>query len=155
MATITSAGTGSGLDINGIVTQLVAAEKAPADKRLTAHDAVVQAKLSTLAIVKSSVAEFQTSLSSLKSLSGFQSKTAVVGNTALLSATTSSAAKAGQHSVNVTKLAQSQKLASKSFASANATVGTGTLHIDFGAYSADGETFTSKKSGIKIGRAHV
>jgi flagellar hook-associated protein 2 len=66
MAGIQAPGVGSNLDVNSIVTQLIAAEKAPAEKRLANEEALVQARLSTLGIVKSSFADFQTSIRSLR-----------------------------------------------------------------------------------------
>ncbi len=142
MAGIQAPGVGSSLDINSIVSQLVAAEKAPVEKRLANDEALTQARLSTLGIVKSSVSDFQTAISSLTSLSSFQSKTISIGNESLFSASASSAAKPGQHSVEVTKLAQAQKLASPRFTSTTDSVGTGTLHIKFGTYDSGLNTFT-------------
>ncbi|MDZ4152533.1 flagellar cap protein FliD N-terminal domain-containing protein, partial [Methylicorpusculum sp.] len=75
MAGIQAPGVGSNLDINSIVTQLVSAEKAPTEKRLNSDEALAQARLSTLGIVKSSVSDFQSSIRALASLSAFQSKT--------------------------------------------------------------------------------
>ncbi|MCD2449096.1 flagellar filament capping protein FliD [Methylicorpusculum oleiharenae] len=142
MAGIQAPGVGSNLDINSIVTQLVSAEKAPTEKRLNSDEALAQARLSTLGIVKSSVSDFQSSIRALTSLSAFQSKTVSIGNEKLFSATVSSAAKAGQHSVEVKQLAQAQKLASKSFADSSASVGSGTLTIQFGSYDKDLNEFT-------------
>ncbi|MDO8845567.1 MAG: flagellar filament capping protein FliD [Methylicorpusculum sp.] len=142
MAGIQAPGVGSNLDINSIVTQLVAAEKAPTEKRLNSDEALAQARLSTLGIVKSSVSDFQSSIRALASLSAFQSKTVSIGNEKLFSATVSNAAKAGQHSVEVKQLAQAQKLASKSFAGSSANVGSGTLNIQFGSYDEDSNLFT-------------
>jgi flagellar hook-associated protein 2 len=141
MAGIQAPGVGSNLDVNSIVTQLIAAEKAPAEKRLANEEALVQARLSTLGIVKSSFADFQTSIRSLASVSAFQSKTASVANESLFSATVSSAAKAGQYSVEVEALAQAQKLVTKTFTNSTATVGTGTLHIKFGSYDSQSNQF--------------
>lgn len=141
MAGIQAPGVGSNLDVNSIVTQLIAAEKAPAEKRLANEEALVQARLSTLGIVKSSFADFQTSIRSLASVSAFQSKTASVANESLFSATVSSAAKAGQYSVEVEALAQAQKLVSKTFTNSTTTVGTGTIHIKFGSYDSQSNQF--------------
>ena len=141
MAGIQAPGVGSNLDVNSIVTQLIAAEKAPAEKRLANEEALVQARLSTLGIVKSSFADFQTSIRSLASVSSFQSKTASVANQNLFTATVSSAAKAGQYSVEVEELAQAQKLVSKTFSDSTTTVGTGTLHIKFGSYDSQSNQF--------------
>lgn len=141
MAGIQAPGVGSNLDVNSIVTQLIAAEKAPAEKRLANEEALVQARLSTLGIVKSSFADFQTSIRSLASVSSFQSKTASVANESLFGATVSSAAKAGQYSVEVEALAQAQKLVSKTFTNSTTTVGTGTIHIKFGSYDTQSNQF--------------
>ena len=141
MAGIQAPGVGSNLDVNSIVTQLIAAEKAPAEKRLANEEALVQARLSTLGIVKSSFADFQTSIRSLASVSAFQSKTASVANESLFGATVSSAAKAGQYSVEVEALAQAQKLVTKTFTNSTTTVGTGTLHIKFGSYDSQSNQF--------------
>lgn len=142
MAGIQAPGVGSNLDINSIVTQLVAAEKAPTEKRLANEEALVQARLSTLGIIKSSVSEFQSAIRGLASVSAFQSKTSSVANESLFSVSVSSAAKAGQYSVEVENLAQAQKLASKTFANSTDSVGTGTLHIKFGSYDGDTNIFT-------------
>ena len=142
MAGIQAPGVGSNLDINSIVTQLVAAEKAPVENRLASEEALAQARLSTLGIVKSSVSDFQSSIRALSSLTAFQSKTASVSNEQLMSVSVSNAAKAGQYSVEVKQRAQAQKLATKTFTAGATTVGTGTLHISFGTYDSDTNLFT-------------
>lgn len=142
MAGIQAPGVGSNMDINNIVSQLVSAERAPAEKRLASEEALAQARLSTLGIVKSSVAEFQSAIRTLASASSFQSKITTVANERLFSATVSSAAKAGQYSVEVRQLAQAQKLVSKTFDGVSAAVGTGTLHIKFGSYDSGTNQFT-------------
>lgn len=142
MAGIQAPGVGSNLDINSIVTQLVAAEKAPTENRLASNEALVQARLSSLGLVKSSLSDFQTAVRSLSTTTAFQSKSVSISNQSLFTATVSSAAKPGRYSVEVSSLAQSQKLVSKTFTGAAATVGTGTLHIQFGNYDSDSNTFT-------------
>jgi flagellar hook-associated protein 2 len=142
MAGIQAPGVGSNLDVNSIVTQLVAAEKAPTEKRLASNEALVQARLSSLGLVKSSLSEFQTAVRSLSLSTAFQSKSVNIANDSLFTATVSSAAKPGRYSVEVSSLAQSQKLVSKSFNGTATTVGTGTLHIEFGSYDSGTNTFT-------------
>jgi flagellar hook-associated protein 2 len=142
MAGIQAPGVGSNLDINSIVTQLVAAEKAPTEKRLASNEALVQARLSSLGLVKSSLSEFQTAVRSLSLSTAFQSKSVSIANESLFTATVSSAAKPGRYSVEVSNLAQSQKLVSKPFNGTATTVGTGTLHIEFGSYNSGTNVFT-------------
>lgn len=142
MAGIQAPGVGSNLDINNIVTQLLSAERKPAETRFASQEALVQARLSTLGIVKSSVSDFQSALRGLNSLTAFQSKTASVGNDRLFSTTVSSAAVAGSYSVEVKQLAQGQKLATKSLADTSSVIGGGKLTISFGTYDGDTNVFT-------------
>ena len=78
MATITSTGIGSGLDVNALVTQLVAAERAPADKRLTQTDAKLTTEFTALSRLKAAMAAFQGSLAGLKTASALNVRTAKV-----------------------------------------------------------------------------
>lgn len=146
MAGIKASGIGSGLDINSMVTQLRTAEETPTKNRLDKQEATVQAKLSTLGIVKGSITDFQTAVKTLSSPATFQSKTATVSNSTLFSATTTNAAKAGQYTVAVEQLAQAQQLASGTFSNSTSVVGTGTLHFEFGTYSAGNTAFTANAS---------
>lgn len=152
MAGIQAPGVGSNLDVNSIVTQLISAEKAPTETRLANEEALIQARLSTMGIVKSSVADFQSAIRGLSTVTAFQSKTVSIANSSLFSATVSSAAKAGQYSVEVEDLAQAQKLASKSFTNSTSTIGTGTLHIQFGSYDSGSNLFTenTEKDSLDI-----
>jgi len=52
MAGLSSPGLGSGLDINGLVTQLVAAEKAPAQAQITRSQTATVTSLSALGQLK-------------------------------------------------------------------------------------------------------
>ncbi len=66
MASVTSTGIGSGLDINSLVTQLVAAERAPADKRLTNTDAKLTAQLTAVSAPKGALAGLQGAVNGLE-----------------------------------------------------------------------------------------
>jgi flagellar hook-associated protein 2 len=134
--TITSNGTGSGLDVQGIVQKLVAAEGAPQSTRLDAAEASAQAKLSALGSLRSALSSFQDSLAKVKDLTTFQGRTVVLSSEEFLSATASSTAVPATYSVEVEQLAQAQKLQSTSFPSSSTVVGTGTLTITSG-----GKTF--------------
>ncbi len=110
--TITSNGTGSGLDVQGIVQKLVAAEGAPQSSRLDAAEADVQAKLSALGSLRSALSSFQDSLAKVKDLTTFQGRKVVLSSEEFLSATASSTAVPASYSVEVEQLAQAQKLQS-------------------------------------------
>jgi len=132
MATITAAGIGSGLDVNGILDKIVTAERTPTENRLNLKEAKLQAELTAFGTLKSSVSTFQSSLGKLSDPSLFNSSSVTVSNPDVLTASTSSVAQSGSYSVEVTSLAQSHTLASTEFSSLDAVVGTGTLTFNFG-----------------------
>ena len=135
MAGISSLGIGSGLDLNGLVSKLMEAERLP----LTALDKKevdFQAKLTAYGTLKGAYASFQTAAAGLSSTSKFNTTKASVADATVVSATTSSIARPGSHSIEVSTLAQSHKIASSAFEDPASSVGTGTLTIDFGTYAA-------------------
>ena len=134
---ITSTGIGSGIDVGGIVSQLVAAEGQPARNRLDRREAQTQATISALGGLKSSLNEFQSALGGLKDLDAFQARKATSGDSSIFTATADETASAGSYQIEVAQLAKGEKQASGYFASADATVGTGTLTFDVGGNSFD------------------
>ena len=137
MPAITSAGLGSGLDIEGLVSKLVAAEGQPASVRLNTKEAKLQTDLSALGSLKGALSAFQTSVQGLKDVSAFQARTAISSNTDLFTVSADSSAVAGSFSIKVEQLAQSAKMRSGDFTSDTAVPGAGTLAIGLGASSFD------------------
>ena len=135
MPAITSAGLGSGLDIEGLVSKLVAAEGQPASLRLNTKEAKLQTDLSALGSLKGALSAFQTSVQSLKDVSAFQARTATSSNTDLFTVSADSSAVAGSFSIKVDQLAQSAKMRSGDFTSDAAVLGAGTLAIGLGTGS--------------------
>lgn len=134
---ITAAGIGSGLDIESLVSQLVAAEGQPAINRLDSQEAKLQANLSAFGSLKSALSNFQTAVQSLQTDSSFQGRKAASSNTELFTASASTQATQGQYDIEIEQLAQAAKLTSNSgdFAETSDVVGTGTLTINFGSES--------------------
>ena len=145
MASISSLGIGSGLDLNGLLDQLVEAERAPTTNRLNLKEAEVQASISAFGSLKSSLSEFQTTLQDISSLTEFQSRTATSSNDDIFTATAGGDAAVGVTNINVLNLAESHKLASADFADSETVVGTGTLKIEAG-----GSSFTINVSDGKL-----
>ncbi|MBK7543548.1 MAG: flagellar filament capping protein FliD [Candidatus Competibacteraceae bacterium] len=149
MATITASGMGSGMDINGLVTQLMAAERQPATQRLDRKEAALQTKISAIGNFKSALSTFRSALSGLKDANTFQATAkAAVANDKLFTASASTGAPAGSYSVKVDQLAQAQRLATSAdqrFKSLTDEVGTGTLTFQFGSYGGTeaSPTFTA------------
>ena len=138
MPTITSSGVGSGLDVNGIVSQLVAADRGPEDQRIALQQAKADAQISAFGSLQGAMSSLQTSVAAIKSVSAFQTRTATSSNTDEFTATATSTAAAGSYSIEVTSLASAHKLSSNAFVGgANAVVGTGTLTIAVGTQSFD------------------
>ena len=136
MPSVTALGISSGLDIASLVTQLVAAERAPTQSRLDIREAGTLSKLSALGSIKGALAAFQNTLEPLTELGSFQGRTATSTNSEVFTATASADAIAGRYSIEVTSLASAHKLRSSAYATADMAVGTGTLTL-----SAAGETF--------------
>ena len=132
MASITSTGIGSGLDISGLVQQLVAAEGAPVEARLAGREARAQAKLSAFGSLKSALSEFNDKLDVMKDVTKFLARKASSGNEDLFTVTASETALPASYSIEVAQLAQAQKLTSGAFTDPDTVIGTGTLHITVG-----------------------
>lgn len=159
--TISSPGIGSNLDVNSIITQLMAIESQPLTT-FAKKEAAFQAQLSAYGSVKGAMSSFQGTMSSLASLTKFQGYTANSADTAIVAAGAANSAVAGSYSIEVTALAQAQKLTAAGQASTTAAIGSGattTLTFDFGTiagtldtgtgtYNA-GATFTSNGAGTK------
>ncbi|MGR9099974.1 MAG: flagellar filament capping protein FliD [Gammaproteobacteria bacterium] len=132
---ITASGIGSGLDIDNLIAQLVAAEGRPKVTVLNKREFELQADLSALGTLKGALSDFLAQVKKLGELSSFQSRSAVSGNTELFTAVAGSSAVPGSYDIEVLQLAASAKLQSGDFASESEAVGTGTLTISLGSES--------------------
>lgn len=135
MAGITAAGLGSGLDIESLILQLVAAEGQPASLRLSTTEAKLQADLSAFGTLKSALSTFQTSVQALKDLSSFQARKTTSSHTDLFTVSADSSAVVGSFSIKVDQLAQAAKMRSGDFTADTAVLGAGTLAIGLGSSS--------------------
>ena len=135
---ISSAGIGSGLDVQSLVTQLVAAERSPAESRLGRQESTTRSTLSALSIFKSTMSGLQTAVNALKGgTSALDKLTISSSKPELFTASTSTGAAAGSFGVEVLNLAAVSKINSDVYASADAVVGNGTVTISVGAESFD------------------
>ncbi|RTL57758.1 MAG: hypothetical protein EKK46_02155 [Rhodocyclaceae bacterium] len=140
--TLSSAGLGSGLDVNGIVSKLMAIERQPIDK-IDTQTGVVQAEITAYGSLKSALSTFQTSIQSLTNASTYSATKATASDSTQFTVTSDSTAGVGNYSIQVQKLAKAEKLQSAAFSSATDSVGTGTLTFDFGTYTTDSSGNTS------------
>lgn len=141
--TISSAGVGSGLDVNSIVTQLMAIEQQPL-KALDTKQAEYQAQLSAYGQLQGALSSFQSAMQGLSTASQFNAVTAMPSDSTVASASATSTAIPGSYAINVSTLAQAQQLASSALASTTTVVGTGTLTFQFGTWN--GSSFSANAS---------
>jgi flagellar hook-associated protein 2 len=134
VATISSPGLGTNLDVKTIVSQLMSVERQPL-AQLEKREASHQAKLSAFGSLKSALSTLQSAAQTINLSSTFSSVKASVADSTSLNATTSGSAVAGTYDIEVKSLAQSQKLVSGGYADRTTVVGSGTIKINFGAYS--------------------
>jgi flagellar hook-associated protein 2 len=146
VTTISSAGIGSGLDVNSIITQLMAVESQPLTD-LQTKATTIQSTVSEYGKIKSDVSAMGDLASQLADPTTWNQTTSSSSDPAV-SATTN-AATAGSYTVEVQKLASVQTIASASQA-ATAPVGAGTLHIELGTWGANQTTFTPNSAATAV-----
>src|SRR5450830_479727 len=148
---ISSAGIGSGLDVNSIVSSLMAIEQKPLTA-VTKQKTAYQTQISAYGTMTSALSSFQTAVHALSTASSFNAQTVTSGNPSAFTATANGSSTIGNYAVTVNQLAASQKLASTGFANVTdvaATAGT-TLTIAFGTYTAGTNTFTANAAKANI-----
>lgn len=146
---LSSPGIGSGLDVNGLVSQLMALEQRPLTL-INGKEAKLQAQLSAYGSLKGALSSFQSAVSALASPARFTAAKASVADGTLLSASAAASAPAGSHSIEVQTLAQAQKLKSGTFVNLDDAIGSGTLTIQYGTYSGGNFTLNPDKSAQTI-----
>lgn len=127
MATISSPGIGSGLDVKSIITQLMALERQPL-KQLETAETKIQSQISEVGKIKSALSKFR-DLSAKLASTDFWKTTTGTSSSSAVSITTSSTASPAQFEVSVGTLAKAQTIAAPAVASSTATLGSGTLTI--------------------------
>ncbi|WP_370262597.1 flagellar filament capping protein FliD [Limnobacter sp.] len=149
MASISSAGIGSGLDIEGIIGSLMAAERIPLSK-VKQERTQINTKISIYGVIKSSLSQLQTAAQKLTSVSNLNPLKATSTDDKLISATASSASAKGTYNISVSQLAKAQSVAAPSVASNDTAIGTGSLTITLGSYNAGTNTFTDNASKTPV-----
>ncbi len=106
---ITTSGIGSGIDIESLVTKLIAAEGQPASNRINKKEATWTADLSAYGSLKSALSNFQSAVKSLNDPADFLGRTSTSSNTEVFSATADETAVPGKYDIEVIQLAESTK----------------------------------------------
>jgi flagellar hook-associated protein 2 len=140
MAGIQASGVGSGLDINGLVTQLVSAENASRSAPILRRETAATTKISALGTLKGALSAFKGALTPLRNLDVFSVRKATSEDATRFTATASSKAAAGSYDVEVIRLASAHRLASNPYLTGSTTaIGYGSLAITVGDESFDVE----------------
>jgi len=127
MGLITSAGLGSGLDVESIIEALVNAERAPKENSLNLLEVQTNSQISGLGKLKSALSTLQDSLENLTN-ANFNARTATVADGSQLSVTAKSTATSGTFDVDIIQSAQFTEYSTGTIAGDSATVlGDGNL----------------------------
>ncbi len=144
MSTISSAGIGSGLDVASIVSKLMAVERQPITN-LQSSQTTIKSQISALGTLKSLLSTLQTSAESFSTAKKMLTLAGTIADSSVASAAVTNSAVEGSYSLEVTKLATQNKLASGSFTSSTTSLGSGagSITIDFGTVNAGTGAFTT------------
>lgn len=147
-------GIGSGIDIDSIVSSMVAAERAPKETQLSNLEKKTTTQITAVGALKSAIGDFQTALTALNKSEQFQARSATSSKTDLVGVTASTTAGAGSYQVEVEQLATSSKVALaavKNSADAPARFASGTLDISLGV---PGAPPTKESLSITVGESN-
>ena len=157
MGTITT-GTGliSGIDIAGLIDQLIALETKPitlTEKR----NAVLTAQQTALQDVNSKLLGLKFNVDGLTGATTFNATTASTSNESVLTVTSGAGAVPGNYSFTVDKLVSSQQVLTKGFKDTDTTsLGTGTLTFEKGNARLDSKTTLSDlNAGLGVQRGLI
>ncbi|WP_312046517.1 flagellar filament capping protein FliD [Erwinia sp.] len=137
MASVSSLGVGTSLDLDSLYTSLETAEKTKLTT-ITKQQSTYNSQLSSYSKLQSSMAALETAAAALTKPAAF-SATAVTSTNTAFTATTSATASTGDYSVNVTQIAKAQTLMSGSFSSNSTALG--------GTTSGNSRTLTIAQGG--------
>ncbi|WP_278800155.1 flagellar filament capping protein FliD [Marinobacter nauticus] len=160
MANISALGIGSGVLNSDLVDQLVEAERAPTENRLDTRTQKAELLISAYGTLKSAITELRLPMRQLSAPDNLKAFSATSSNEDVSVTVDSTKASRGTYNVNVLSLAQSQSLASSTFADRDSTsVGTGSFTISSGDKSAtltiDGSNNTLQGLADEINEAGI
>lgn len=149
MATLSSPGIGSGLNVTSIVRQLVALERRPIEL-LQAQASTIQTRLSSFGLLQSYATNVRDIADKLSKPDFWTATAATSSDSTAVAVTSTTTAAAGSYVVEVSQLAKAQNLASKAYATSSSVVGSGILHIELGSWNAALTTFTADATKVPV-----
>lgn len=150
MASITSAGIGSGLDVESIISGLMSIERSKLN-RLESRVRAYDADISAYGKVKSAVSSFKSTMNGLKYASDFEVYKAKSADEDVFTVTADDSASKGSYDILVTQLAEAHKLKTSTGFASTDTFSTGTLDITAGggSFSVDITSSDNTLEGIR------
>lgn len=137
---VSTLGAGSGINTSQLAEQLAAAQFATRIDQLSAKNEKLTAQISSASNLKSLMSTLSSSIGSLVR-TGDLAVTPSITNASVAAVTKGTATGSGTYSLEVTSLANAQKLVTPAYPASTSTVGSGTLTLRFGTVS--GSTFAA------------
>ena len=150
MASITSAGAGSGIDLESVISASVAAKRAQLQKPITTGKATTQTSLSGVGQLKSAISSFTTILDSLSAKGAFNKRAVTVTQNKddpVLKVEAKTNASNGVYNITVNKLAATSKFEGD-FVSSTSSIATSDGQLTFKA--GDKEFTVDVKAGDSL-----
>ncbi|MER2492155.1 flagellar filament capping protein FliD [Catenovulum sediminis] len=147
---IQSIGVGSGLDLSGLVQQLLEAERKPKQDRLDAREENLETVISAIGSLKSKMDDFQASVKDLRDSTNLQSRKAVVTHPDVaedesgpFTAEASNSATQGSYKIYVEELASGSRLqtANAAFSSSSDVISSSAGSLTF-KIGSTGDSFS-------------
>ncbi len=147
---LTALGAGSGINFIQLADDLSDATYAFQRDNLEQRNASLEARISAASLLRGSLSELASALGD-RVRNGDLAPRAQLGNPSVATVTTAAGTSpAGAFSLEVTALAQSQTLVSRSYASASDLVGEGNLRIRFGTVDGAGFSEDASRAALDI-----
>lgn len=154
---VSAMGAGSGIDTKSLANSLIAAEKAPRETAINKNITKNESLVSGFAAVKFALNNLKTAFDDLKDRSDFKSISATNSNTSAFSATTTSGADTGSHTVLVNSLAAAQRnIGTIGYAASTTAINAGSamsLAVDIAQSSTGTSGFATSTTSINGGDA--
>ncbi|MFY7838279.1 MAG: flagellar filament capping protein FliD [Novosphingobium sp.] len=146
---VSTLGAGSGINTAQLAEQLAAAQFATRIDQLATKNEKLTAQISSASNLKSLMGTLSSSIGSLIRTGDLAVKPSIA-NASVATVSKGTATGSGSYSLEVTSLANSQKLLTPAYASASSTVGSGTLTLRFGTVSGNSFTPDTAQDAVDI-----
>jgi flagellar hook-associated protein 2 len=147
---ITSLGSGSGVDMTALATNLASAQYASKLGRLSTQADTLKQQVSDASNLKSLMTSLSGSIATRVRTGDLSPQPQVANASVASGALSGTSAPSGTYSLEVASLADNQVMTSPAYPSASNTLGAGTLTLRFGAVTASGFTEDTSHAAAPI-----